>query len=190
MGLNPVDAAALLETCASFAASLTESGVRSIGVLVPAADTAAYPTIPLSAVTDFLLLRLEPGVPPPVPGPVLTRSGIRTIVGLRASHIGIRRVALMIPTHGYVWRPDSLPRAISYATAIALADDWRVPLVRDPASSAVYARSPAHGEMWAPDAETVTEHVRTARSMGIRRFAFIIGAGEDKRLWQALAEMP
>jgi hypothetical protein len=188
IGLNAGDAAALFETCATFAASLRRSGIRNVAVLVPASDTAAYATKALSAVADVLMLRMEPAVPPPVPGPPLTAQEIRRIVGLRGSHTGVSRLSLLIPTHGYVWRTDSIPRAISYVAATALAESWRAPLVRDPASGALYARALGQGEIWIVDAQSVLALLRAARVMGIRRFAFIVGAGEDPRLSDALAQ--
>jgi hypothetical protein len=190
VGLNPGDAAALIETCATFAASLRRSGIRNVAVLVPASDTAAYPTKALSSVADVLVLRMDPVVPPPVPGPPLTAQEIRRIIGLRGSQIGVSRLSLLVPTHGYVWRTGSIPRAITHAAAAALAERWRVPLVRDPASGALYARAPGEGEIWIADAESVLALIRAARVMGIRRFAFIAGAGEDPRLWNVLAHTP
>jgi hypothetical protein len=188
MGLNPVDAAALIGTCATFAESLRRSGVRNVAVLAPAADTAAYPTHALASIADVLLLTMEPAVPPPAPGPPLTAQEMRRIVGLRGSQIGVSRLSLLIPTHGYVWRAASVPRAITHAAAVALAESWHVPLVRDPATGALYARASGEGEIWIADAEAVLELMRAARVMGIRRFAFIVGAGEDTRLWDALAQ--
>jgi hypothetical protein len=190
VGLNPGDAAALLETCATFAASLRRSGIRNVAVLVPASDTAAYPTKALSGVADVLVLRTEPAVPPAVPGPPLAVQEIRRIIGLRGSQIGVSRLSLLIPAHGYVWRTGSIPRAITHAAAAVLAESWRVPLVRDPASGTLYARAPGEGEIWIADAESVLALMRAARVMGIRRFAFIAGAGEDPRLWDALAQTP
>lgn len=190
IGLNPADAAGLLETCATFAASLRRSGTRNVAVLVPASDTAAYPTKALSTVADLLVLRMEPAVPPPVPGPVLTPQEIRRIVGLRGSQTGVRRLSLLVPTDGYVWHTDSLPRAITHAAAIELAEMWRVPLVRDPVTGALYARASGKGEIWIADAQTVLALLRAAHAMGIRHFAFIVGTGEDERLWDALAQMP
>jgi hypothetical protein len=100
----------------------------------------------------------------------------------------VSRLSLLIPTHGYVWRAASVPRAITHAAAVALAESWHVPLVRDPATGALYARAPGEGEIWIADAEAVLELMRAARVMGIQRFAFIVGAGEDTRLWDALAQ--
>lgn len=169
----------------SHSARLARPG--EIAVAVSGPDTAGYPSRELAAISDALLMSVSPSAPLASPGPPVTMEDIRRSVGLRGSEVGRARLILLLPVHGYVWQRDSLPRAIGFDDGVRLASEWRAQLRRDDASQALFARAPDKGELWLLDARLAATLVRESRAMGIRRFAVVLGAGEDAALGDSLS---
>lgn len=167
--------------------SIRARELTSLGIVVPVADTAAYPGRHLGALADFLALRLE--LDPATPGPATPADRMPALIGARAAERGAHRLMLLVPADGYLWR-DGAPRArVSFEQAVATARAWNEELVRDESSATLRARAPGRGELWINDAELVARIARDARRLGIRRFALYGFGGEDPRLWKLLSAL-
>jgi hypothetical protein len=177
----------LFATSAELAAGARAGGATEVWIAVPGSDTAAYPSRMLAGIANALLVSIEPPGSTPAPGPPVTQTEMRRTVTLRASEIGLQRLVLLLPLHGYVWPRDSLPRPVSFEEGSRLASEWRTPLVRDAASETLYARSGDRGEIWLVDARVIARITREARAIGVRRFAVVLGAGEDPAIPDSLA---
>lgn len=177
--LGPGESHTLIETLAVFASAARGHGAHAVALLAPAADTATFPTRVIARIADLLIIGPGPTIAPAKPGPAVTTAELRRGVRLRASEMGTSRIAVLLPLHGYLWQRDSAARPISYAQAVAQTVEWRVPFARDSDSRLLFARQPAMGELWVPDAASVAFMVREARLMGVRRFVLVMGAGED-----------
>lgn len=181
------DREAMLLAVDDLAGSARLASAGEIAVAVAGADTAGYPSRLIAAIADALLVDVSPPAPLASPGPPVTIESVRQAVGLRGAEVGRGRLILLLPVHGYVWRPDSPPRAISFDDGVRLAGEWRVTLRRDDATQALFARAPGKGELWLVDARLAAVLARESRGMGIRRFAVVLGAGEDNALGDSLA---
>lgn len=182
--LGPRDVTELVALVTSVADSARGRGISPLGIVVPVADTSAYPGRHLGALTDFLAVRLE--LEPGSPGPSTPRDKISPLLGARAAETGAHRVMLLIPANGYAWLTGEERRRVSFAEAVALARDWNVDFVRDESSLTLRARAPGRGEIWVNDAVLIAGIVRDARRLGIRRFALYGLGGEDPAVWQAI----
>ena len=186
--LGPRDVDALVELVAATADSARLSGISAVGIVVPIADTAAYPGRHLGTATDFLALRME--LEPASPGPVTPRDRMSRLIGARAAEVGAHRTMLLMPAHGYMWRAGEARARVSYEQAVATARDWGVELTRDESSATLRARAPGRGEIWVNDAELIAGIVRDARRLGIRKFGLYGLDGEDPAIWSAVAGPP
>lgn len=186
--LGPRDVNNLVALVASVADVARSRGISPVGVVVPIADTAAYPGRYLGALTDFLAVRLE--LEPASPGPSTPRDRMSALLGARAAETGAHRVMLLIPADGYAWLAGEGRRRVSFAEAVALARDWNVDFVRDQSSSTLRARAPGRGEIWVNDAALIAGIVRDARRLGIRRFGLYGLGGEDPAIWPAISPRP
>ncbi|CAN5596418.1 hypothetical protein BH23GEM1_BH23GEM1_11890 [soil metagenome] len=183
--LGPRDVNTLVALVTALSDSARARGIAPVGIVVPAADTAAYPGRHLGAVTDFLAVRRE--LEPAAPGPSSPRDRMSRLIGARAAEIGAHRIVLLVPADGYLWR-DGEPRVpLSYEEALVIARDWGVELARDESSSTLRARAPGRGELWVNDAVLIAGIVRDARRLGIRRFGLYGLGGEDPAIWPAVA---
>ena len=184
--LGPRDVDALVRLVSAVADSARSHGLSALGVVVPVADTAAYPGRHLGALADFLGARLE--LDPASPGPLTPRDRIAALVGARAAEIGAHRVMLLLPADGYIWPAGEARKRISFEEAVATARDWGVDLERDESSGTLRARAPGRGEIWVNDAVLVDGVVRDARRLGIRKFALYGLGGEDPGIRTAIAD--
>lgn len=184
--LGPRDVDALVALVSVTADSVRSSGINSVGIVVPVADTAAYPGRHLGAATDFLALRME--LEPATPGPVTPRDRMSRLIGARAAEIGAHRVMLLVPVSGYIWRSGEARMRVSYREAVTIARDWGVELTRDESSATLRARAPGRGEIWVNDAELIAGILRDARRLGVRKFALYGLGDEDPAIWSAAAE--
>lgn len=181
------DREAMLLALDDLAGSARLARAGEVAVAVAGGDTAGYPSRPIAAIADALLVDVSPPAPLASPGPPVTIEGVREAVGLRGAEVGRGRLILLLPVHGYAWPQDSLPRAITFDEGVRLAGEWRATLRRDDASQALFARVPGRGELWLVDARLVAVLARESRGMGIRRFAVVLGAGEDLAVGDSLA---
>ncbi|MGI8618191.1 MAG: hypothetical protein ACR2L6_03765 [Gemmatimonadaceae bacterium] len=186
--LGPRDVDALVALVTAVADSARGRNVAPVIMVVPAADTAAYPGRHLGAVTDLLAVRLE--LEPASPGPSAPRNRMSRLVGARAAEIGAHRVMLLIPADGFMWRGGEPRSRVSFEQAVATARDWGVDFVRDESSATLRARAPGRGEIWVNDAVLIAGIVRDARRLGIRKFALYGLGGEDTAIWSAIAAEP
>jgi spore germination protein YaaH len=186
--LGPRDVNSLVALVTAVSDSARSRSIAPVGIVIPVADTAAYPGRHLGALTDFLAVRLE--LEPASPGPFTPRDRMSALLGARAAETGAHRVMLLIPADGYAWLAGEGRRRVSFEQAVALARDWRVDLVRDESSSTLRATAPRRGEVWVNDAGLIAEIVRDARRLGIRRFALYGLGGEDPAIWSAIAPRP
>lgn len=185
--ISPRDRDAMLVGLAELGRSVRLARATAVAVAVAGADTAGYPSRELTGIGDALLVRVGPPAPLASPGPPVTIEDVRRSVGLRGSVVGRGRLILLLPVHGYVWNHDSLPRPIGFHEGVRLANEWRAQLRRDDASQALFARAPGRGELWLVDARLAAVLVRESRAMGIRKFAVVLGAGEDVALGDSLS---
>lgn len=183
--LGPRDVNDLVSLVTSVADSAHSRGISPVGIVVPVADTSAYPGRHLGALTDFLAVRLE--LESASPGPSTPRDRMPALLGARAAETGAHRIMLLIPADGYAWLAGEGRRPVSFAEAVALARDWNVDFVRDESSSTLRARATGRGEIWVNDAVLIAEIVRDARRLGIRRFALYGLGGEDPAIWPAIS---
>lgn len=186
--LGPRDVDALVMLVAATADSARSSGISPVGIVVPIADTSAYPGRHLGAVTDYLAPRME--LDPALPGPIMPRDRMSRFIGARAAEIGAHRVMLLIPVYGYVWRAGEARARVSYEDAVATARGWGVELTRDESSATLRARAPGRGEIWVNDAVLIAGVVRDAQRLGIRKFALYGLGGEDPAIWSAVPAPP
>lgn len=183
--LGPRDVNALVALVGTVADSARAHELARLGIVVPVADTAAYPGRHLGALTDFLAVRLD--LEPVSPAPSTPRDRMARLIGARAAEIGANRVMLLIPADGYLWREGEARVRVSFERAIAAARDWGVDFARDESSGTLRARAPGRGEIWVNDAVLIAGIVRDARRLGIRRFALYGLGGEDPAIWAAIA---
>ncbi len=186
--LGPRDAGALIALVATLGDAARANGIAPVGIVIPVADTAAYPGRHLGALTDFLALQMELDIASP--GPVTPRNMMSALIGARAAEIGAHRVMLLIPADGYLWRDGEQRVRVSFDEAVAAANDWGVDLVRDESSRTLRASAPGRGEVWVNDAVLVSDLVSDARRLGIRKFGLYGLGGEDKALLQAMSHRP
>ncbi|HUF66539.1 MAG TPA: hypothetical protein VMM17_11255 [Gemmatimonadaceae bacterium] len=185
--IPPRDRGAMLVGLTDLSRSARLARAAEVAIAIAGADTAGYPSRELAGISDALLLNVGPRAPLASPGPPVTIEDIRRSVGLRSSEVGRGRLIILLPVHGYVWHRDSLPRPIGFQDGVRLANEWRADLRRDDASQALFARAPGRGELWLLDARLAAVLVRESRAMGIRKFAVVLGAGEDVALADSLS---
>ena len=186
--LGPRDVNDLVSLVTTVKDSARADGIFPLGIVVPVADTSAYPGRHLGALADFLALRLE--LEPASPAPSTPRDRISALIGARAAETGAHRIMLLIPADGQAWLAADERRRLSFAEAVALARDWNVEFVRDESSSTLRARAPGRGEIWVNDAVLIAAIVRDARRLGIRRFALYGLGGEDPAIWAGVSAQP
>lgn len=186
--LGPRDVNALVTLVTAISDSARARGIAPVGIVIPVADTAAYPGRHLGALTDFLAVRLE--LAPALPGPATPRDRMSRLIGARAAEIGAHRLMLLIPADGYLWRDGEDRVPASYEEAVAAARDWGAELVRDESSATLRARARGRGEIWVNDAVLIAAIVRDARRLGIRKFGLYGLGGEDPAIWAAIASGP
>jgi hypothetical protein len=149
----------------------------SLSIVVPAQDTAAYPTLILARVADMLIVRLEgehrPGTPP---GPLTSPDFITRSIGMRASRIGTSRIGVEIPLYGYVWDKDRNARLVTFREAEMLVRSESGVFTRDPASQFLTATGREGWVLWVPDSTTVRFLVDAVRRRGVR-VVYLAGPG-------------
>ncbi len=183
--LGPRDVDALVSLVDALRDSAKATGLAPVGIVIPVADTSAYPGRHLGALTDFLAVRLE--LESASPAPPTPRDRISRLVGARAAEIGAHRITLLVPVDGYLWRDGEQRVPVSFEEAVTAARAWGVELVRDESSSTLRARLPGRGEIWVNDAVLLADIMRDARRLGVRRFALYGLGGEDPAIWTAVA---
>lgn len=186
-GMTPNDLDALLRVSRAMTDSGRAHGIAPIGMAIPATDTAAYPARPLLGAVDFLAVMLyDQHWSTSPPGPIASPDWVARGLGVRVGEVGPGRLIAALPVYGYAWRSDSATAVVSYADAEKLARDAHVALTRDPASQTLHA-SAGVWNAWVSDAVQLDTLMRTARALGITRFALWRAGLEDPRVWTTIA---
>lgn len=185
------DIQTVVDVSRAIADSARSRSVKSIAMMIPAADSSGYPARILGRIADLLLVRLFPehGVTTPA-GPIVSPSWFTRRLGLRASEAGVNRIVAGIPADGVIWDRRGGARLIDYSEALRLAREANSQLVRDPASGNLHAVSNRDGwELWVADHELVEKLIAEGRRIGVTRFALFGLEGADPELWQSLPRL-
>lgn len=159
-------------------------GTRSVAIVVPWGDTAAYPTIPLSRAANMLVIRLHgehrPGT---APGPLATPDYIARAIGMRARLIGASRLGAELPLFGYLWNRDGSARLITYADAQSRVRAESGVFTRDPVSGFLTARGRDGWTVWVPDVRTVQAMALEVKRRGVAWIALAGPEGADPAIF-------
>jgi spore germination protein len=169
----------------AFADSARAHSINQIGIVIPAADSVAYPAASLVRSADFLVVRFFPehGIGTP-PGPIVSVPWMARQLGARASQVGVTRIVAGFPADGILWTRESA-RRVSYAEAVRLAESAGTTFTRDPASRNLHALSLRDGwEIWLVDHESIEALISEARRFGVTRFALFGIDGGDPVLFR------
>ena len=181
---TPGDIRAMVDAVRAIRDADTRVGTRFLAMVLPAGDTAAYPTIPLSRVANVLLIRAHgehrPGT---APGPLATPGFITRAIGARARVIGASRLGAELPLFGYVWNRNGTAEMITYIDAQARVRAESGVFTRDPESRFLTARGRDGWTIWVPDAETVHAMASAARQRGITYITLSGPEGADPAIF-------
>jgi spore germination protein YaaH len=159
-----------LRFLSALADSARRRGVTTIGMVVPAADTASYPTRAFVPAADVVVVQLgDEHWPGSAPGAVATPAWVRRTLGIRVAEVGADRVVAALPLYGYVWRNGTPGQLVSVAAARRLASEASIELVRDPSSESLHAVRPGSWNMWVSDRVQVDALTREVRGLGVRQ---------------------
>ena len=185
-GMTPNDLNVLLMATQSFADSAHAHGVMSLGLAIPATDTAAYPARALLRSLDFLVVMLydQHWLTSP-PGPVAAPDWARRQLGIRVGEVGPAKLVAAYPVYGYQWRSDSATAVLSFNDAHRITAAGGVPLIRDPGSVTLHADTDTW-HIWASDATQLDTLVRDARTLGITKIALWRLGLEDPAVWTSV----
>jgi spore germination protein YaaH len=177
------DLPALLEVLRTMRDTLRAHGA-TVGVQIPGADTAAYPTAALLGVADFLVVTLDnehsamSGA-----GVVASPAWVRRTLAKRVADVGPNKLVALLPTFSYLWRNNQVGEQISFRTARRLASEASVDIVRDPTSQSLHAVQPGNWELWLTDASLLFALEAEVRSLGVERIALRQVGLEDPEIW-------
>lgn len=164
--------------------SAHRAGVPFVALAIPAADTAAYPTAPLAAVADALVVMLDDEHwSTSSPGPVATPLWVRRTLGRRVGDVGASHLVAALPLYGYLWRTNQPGQTISFNDARHAVAQANVDLVRDPASGSLHALKPNDWELWMTDSDVLRTLVAEASALGVRRIGLWRLGLEDPAIW-------
>jgi len=175
----------------TFVRSLNDSARTHLpgrsALIVPPADTVAYPTSALAAVAPTIVVRLygehQPGTGP---GALASAEWISRQLGLRAVDIGVNRLMAELPLFGYLWQRDGSARSISYSDAARLVSAEASSFRRDQPTGFLTATGREGWTIWIPDAESVERMIRIVRRAGVSRVMLTGMEGADPDLWVRL----
>jgi hypothetical protein len=185
--MTPEDLTLLANVSRAIADSARAKAVKQIAMIIPAADSSAYPARPLARIADLLIVRLFPehGVGTAA-GPIVSPPSFARGLGARASEVGVTRIIAGLPADGVLWSSrDSTARRVSYTEALQLAERASTSFLRDPASGNLHATSARDGwEIWLADHELIERLIEDGRRIGVTRFALFGLDGADPLLLQ------
>lgn len=182
-GATPDDLPRMLEVTRAVRAAVRERGTSRFGMVVPAADTVAYPTAVIARVADLIVVRLQgehrSGT---APGPLASPEFIARQLGARATVVGASRLVAELPLFGLRWDRDGSANAITFADARALVMTEAGTFRRDPSSQFLTASGRDGWTVWIPDARTVETMISAAARRGVNRIALSGLPGSDPSL--------
>jgi spore germination protein YaaH len=175
----------LLTVVTAITKSAHAHGISQVAVAVPAADTAAYPTRPLLAVTDFVLPMLydEHWTTSP-PGAISDPAWVRSTLAARIAGVDRDRIVAGLPTYAYRWPRGKAGEQMSFDEARRGAERAGVKLTRDATTQTLHATTRAGDQYWVTDAELLRTLVGVARSLGVERVSLWRLGQEDPSIWR------
>ncbi len=177
------DLPALLTVLRTMSDTLHAHG-DSVGIQIPGADTAAYPTAPLLRLADFLVLRLDTEHwSTSAPGAVASTLWARHALATRVAEVGADRLVALLPVYSYLWRNNQPGEMLSFSAARAMATESSVDIVRDQASQSLHAVLPASWELWLTDASLLNGLEIEVRMLGVQHVALRQLGLEDPDIW-------
>ncbi|GAC1646952.1 MAG: hypothetical protein NVS4B3_00250 [Gemmatimonadaceae bacterium] len=184
-GLQPADLEGQLRVVKAITDSAHARRIRPVVVAIPAVDSASFPTRPLLAVSDLLLVMLyDQHWVGGVAGAVAEPTWVRAALAARVAQGSSTRLVAALPTYGYRWRKGAPTESVSYADAIRIAASSGVSLERDQATSSLRATRPGEWEMWVSDAPLIAKLVEEVKGTGVRHIALWRLGGEDPAIWR------
>lgn len=170
--------------------SAHHAGVPLVALAIPAADTAAYPTVAVAAAADLLVVMLyDEHWSTSAPGPIATPMWVRRTLARRVAEVGASHLVAALPLYGYLWRANQPGQPISFNDGRQAAAQANVDLVRDAASGSLHAVRPNDWELWMSDAELLRTLVGEVTALGVRRIALWRLGLEDPAVWQTRASL-
>ena len=167
----------------ALASAARDRGRTPFGVIVPAGDTLAYPTVQIARAADVIVVRFgmehRPGTPA---GPPATHDFVRRELGIRSNGLGASRLAAEFPLYGYIWKADGTARVITYREASNQLLQEAGAFRRDEASRYLMATLGDGSTIWVPDAETIRSLIEVAQSRGVNTIALSGTTGADPSL--------
>lgn len=186
-GQSAADTALTMRVVRAFSDSVRNRGVSLIAMAVPAGDTAAYPSRPLVAVVDALVVMLyDEHWSTSAPGPVATPLWVRRTLAQRVADVGASRIVAALPVYGYLWRGSGPATPVGFDDARRAAAQASVELTRDPASRSLHAVEAGIWDLWMTDAEHLRALRAEVNALGVTRIALWRLGLEDPAIWSVL----
>jgi spore germination protein YaaH len=186
-GQSATDTALTIRVIRAFADSVRSHGTSFVAVAVPAGDTTAYPSRPLVAIADALVVMLyDEHWSTSAPGPVATPLWVRRTLGQRVADIGASRIVAALPVYGYLWRGNGPATPVGFDDARRAAVQASVELARDPASRSLHAVQPGAWDLWISDADHLRALRAEVNALGVTRIALWRLGLEDPGIWSVL----
>jgi peptidoglycan-N-acetylglucosamine deacetylase len=186
-GQSAADTTLSMRVVRAFADSVRNRGVSFIAMAVPAGDTAAYPSRPLMAVVDVLVVMLyDEHWSTSAPGPVATPLWVRRTLAQRVADVGASRIVAALPVYGYLWRGSDPATPVGFDDARRAAAQASVELTRDPASRSLHAVHAGSWDLWMSDAEHLRALRAEVNALGVTRIALWRLGLEDPTIWSVL----
>ena len=187
-GHTAADLPLLVAVARAFTDSAHASGVGSVSMAIPAADTLGYPAKPLLASVDALVVMLyDQHWAGSQPGPVADPAWARTWLGIRSHEVDASRLVAAFPLYGYAWSAGKPTSTVGYADAARMAAAAGQRLTRDDSTGWLHAEGTAGTQIWVSDASIIGRLARDAAASGVSRIALWRLGLEDPAIWRALS---
>ena len=187
-GLTPPDTVAFGTVVQAIADSAHGHNIAPVAVAVPPADTVAYGARVLHGADLLLVMLYDEHWATSTPGAIASPDWMHRMLTARIAEAGAGRIIASLPTYGYEWTPGATAAVIGFADADRFARDAGLTLVRDSASSTLYAVRPDSAEVWVSDARLLQTLVADAQRVGVNRFALWRLGTEDPKVWDRVIE--
>jgi spore germination protein YaaH len=182
------DLPALLTVLRTMGDTLRAHG-DSVGIQLSGVDTAAYPTAPLLALADVLVIRLDnEHWSTSAPGVIASPLWVRRALANRVADVGPDRLVALLPVFSYVWHNSQPGELIGFTSGRRLASEGSVDVVRDPASQSLHAVQPGNWELWLTDTSLLNALEAEVRALGVQRLALRQLGLEDPDVWSPASQ--
>ena len=184
--LEGTDLASLVRVVRAMTDSAHARGISPVVLAIPAADTVAYPALPLLGATDLLLPMLyDQHWADSEPGPIADPAWVRATLAMRVRQAGAGRLIAGLPTYGYRWIRGKPTEHLAFQDARRIAKQAGVPLTRDTESQTLRAARRGTWEMWVTDVDQLSVLMKIAAQAGVSRVALWRLGQEDDRIWSS-----